>query len=86
MTNGPIENSTGPSRPNHSGMPHAATDRAYRIGQTRDVHVDYPTVMSEGLTTFEKTLDHLLTRKRALATDMLNGVGEIEISEFAIEV
>lgn len=74
------------TRPWNPAKEDQATDRAYRIGQTRDVHVYYPTVVSDGITTFEQTLDHLLSRKRALATDMLNGVGEIEISEFAIDV
>lgn len=74
------------TRPWNPAKEDQATDRAYRIGQTRDVHVYYPTVVSEGITTFEQTLDHLLSRKRALATDMLNGAGEIEISEFGLHV
>lgn len=71
------------TRPWNPAKEDQATDRAYRIGQTRDVHVYYPTVVADGMTTFEQTLDELLSRKRALATDMLNGTGEIEINEFA---
>lgn len=71
------------TRPWNPAKEDQATDRAYRIGQTRDVYVYYPTVIADGITTFEQTLDALLSRKRALATDMLNGTGEIEINEFA---
>ena len=70
------------TRPWNPAKEDQATDRAYRIGQTRDVYVYYPTVVADGMTTFEQTLDDLLSRKRALATDMLNGTGEIEINEF----
>ena len=59
-----------------------ATDRAYRIGQTRDVFVYYPTVGAPDFKTFDVKLDELLERKRSLAGDMLNGTGEISIAEF----
>jgi hypothetical protein len=62
-----------------------ATDRAYRIGQTRDVFVYYPTVAADDFKTFDVKLDELLERKRALAGDMLNGTGEIGAREFDIE-
>lgn len=39
-----------------------ATDRAYRIGQIKDVYVYYPTVRDPEITTFEETLDDLLLR------------------------
>lgn len=58
-----------------------ATDRAYRIGQTRDVHVYYPTVVTGELETFEQKLDALLTRKRTLANDMLNGSGDVDFMQ-----
>lgn len=74
------------TRPWNPAKEDQATDRAYRIGQQRDVHVYYPTVVADGMTTFEQTLDELLSRKRALATDMLNGTGEIEITEFAVSL
>lgn len=61
-----------------------ATDRAYRIGQTKDVYVYCPTVVSDEFKTFEMTLDGLLTKKRELAGNMLNGTGDINISEFEL--
>lgn len=60
-----------------------ATDRAYRIGQTRPVYVYYPVVCAEDFTTFDVKLDRLLERKRALSDDMLNGCGELSPAEFA---
>jgi HJR/Mrr/RecB family endonuclease len=61
-----------------------ATDRAFRIGQERDVYVYCPTVVAD-FKTFEVNLDELLRRKAGLAgvtlddgglTEMLNGPGE----------
>jgi hypothetical protein len=62
-----------------------ATDRAYRIGQTKEVVVYYPTVSAEDFKTFDVKLDELLERKRALAGDMLNGTGEIGLRDFDID-
>ena len=62
-----------------------ATDRAYRIGQTKDVYVYYPTVASQEFESFEQKLDKLLTRKRGLASDMLNGAGDINVLELATD-
>lgn len=59
-----------------------ATDRAYRIGQTKDVHVYYPVVAADDFTTFDVQLDRLLKYKRGLAEDILNGTGEIGGAEF----
>lgn len=59
-----------------------ATDRAYRIGQTKDVFVYYPVVIAEDFTTFDAKLDVLLTWKRSLSTDMLNGTGDLKASDF----
>lgn len=59
-----------------------ATDRAYRIGQEKDVYVYYPTVRDAAMPTFEATLDELLSKRRALARDMLSGSGEIQASDF----
>lgn len=62
-----------------------ATDRAYRIGQTRDVYVYCPTVVADDFDTFEVRLDQLLKRKAGLAGAtlddgglalMLNGTGK----------
>lgn len=65
-----------------------ATDRAFRIGQERDVFVYCPTVVAD-FQTFEVRLDHLMKRKAGLAgatldegglsaalTAMLNGSGK----------
>jgi len=61
-----------------------ATDRAFRIGQKKDVFVYCPTVVAEDFDTFEVRLDQILKRKASLAgatlddgglTAMLNGSG-----------
>lgn len=62
-----------------------ATDRAYRIGQKKDVYVYYPIVKADDFTTFDVKLDQLLTRKRELAGDMLNGSGDIRPGDFNLE-
>lgn len=62
-----------------------ASDRAWRIGQTKDVYVYYPVVSAEDFTTFDVKLDHLLERKRSLAGDMLNGSPDISPADFRLE-
>ena len=62
-----------------------ASDRAWRIGQTKDVYIYYPVVAAEDFTTFDVKLDQLLERKRALAGDMLNGSPDISMAEFQLE-
>ncbi|MGE5451875.1 MAG: SNF2-related protein [Acidobacteriota bacterium] len=61
-----------------------ATDRAYRIGQSKDVHVYCPTMVADDFVTFEVRLDQILKQKASLAgatlddgglTAMLNGTG-----------
>lgn len=52
-----------------------ASDRAYRIGQTKDVYVYCPTITAEDFVTFDAKLDRLMTLKMDLAVDMLDGVG-----------
>lgn len=59
-----------------------ATDRAYRIGQEKDVYVYYPIVTAHDFVTFDKKLDQLLNMKRELSFDILNGSGDIGIAEF----
>ena len=59
-----------------------ATDRAYRIEQTKDVSVYYPVVVADDFTTFDAKLDILLTWKRGLSTDMLNGTGDLKAADF----
>lgn len=60
-----------------------ATARAYRIGQTRTVNVYYPGVISDRFPSFDVKLDALLSTKRALATDILNGCSDLKASDFA---
>ena len=52
-----------------------ATDRAYRIGQKKDVYVYCPTIIANDFVTFEDKLDRLMCTRMDLAGDMLNGVG-----------
>jgi hypothetical protein len=59
-----------------------ATDRAYRIGQDKDVFVYCPTVIDPTFKTFEKKLDELLEWKRGLSGDMLNGSGDLSGNDF----
>jgi Holliday junction resolvase len=60
-----------------------ATDRAYRIGQTKDVLVYNPVVVADSFTTFDAKLDKLLDWKRELSADMLNGTGDMSTADFA---
>jgi HJR/Mrr/RecB family endonuclease len=60
-----------------------ATDRAYRIGQEKNVYVYYPTVVSPEFETFEAKLHTLISEKRALGKDMLNGVGDVSVSDLS---
>ncbi|MEO5606089.1 MAG: DEAD/DEAH box helicase [Polaromonas sp.] len=60
-----------------------ATARAYRIGQTRTVKVYYPGVISEKFPSFDVRLDQLLSSKRKLATDILNGCNDLKAADFA---
>jgi superfamily II DNA or RNA helicase/Holliday junction resolvase len=62
-----------------------ATDRAYRIGQRKDVYVYCPVVVANDFSTFDSKLDELLTRKRTLAEDMLNGAGDVGPGDFDIQ-
>lgn len=62
-----------------------ASDRAWRIGQTKEVYVYYPVVAADDFTTFDVKLDQLLERKRSLAGDMLNGASDISVSDFKVE-
>lgn len=62
-----------------------ATDRAYRIGQEKEVFVYCPIIEADNFITFDVKLDALLTFKRDLAQDMLNGSGDVGPNEFAID-
>lgn len=57
-----------------------ATDRAYRIGQTKDVYVYYPMAISQKFKSFDETLDELLSRKTSLATSTIFPTERIEVS------
>ncbi|HMW14488.1 MAG TPA: SNF2-related protein [Pseudomonadales bacterium] len=59
-----------------------ATDRAYRIGQSKDVYVYYPVVRADDFMTFDAKLDQLLEEKRKLAGDILNGSGDLKTGDF----
>ena len=59
-----------------------ATDRAYRIGQEKEVTVYCPTLVCPDFRTFEEELDKLLASKRKLAGDMLNGSPDITSADF----
>lgn len=69
------------TRPWNPAKEDQATDRAYRIGQKKTVHVYYPTITSKDYQTFETKLDELLTRKRELSRDMLQSGGDVSIDE-----
>jgi hypothetical protein len=69
-------------RPWNPAKEDQATDRAYRIGQTKDVHLYCPLTVADDFKTFDVKLDELLRHKRSLAGDMLRGSGSIAGSEF----
>lgn len=58
-----------------------ATDRAYRIGQTKDVYVYYPMATSPNFKAFDVTLDELLSRKTALASSTIFPTERIEVKD-----
>lgn len=57
-----------------------ATDRVYRIGQTKDVFVYYPMAVIDGMTCFDQTLDVLLAQKSQLAEATLFPTVRIEVN------
>ncbi|MDE6578479.1 MAG: SWF/SNF helicase family protein, partial [Muribaculaceae bacterium] len=56
-----------------------ATDRAYRIGQTRTVRVYYPMAVSKDFHSFDLTLDELLSNKTQLATSTIFPTERVEV-------
>lgn len=58
-----------------------ATDRAYRIGQDKDVYVYYPLAVSNNFKSFDVTLDELLNRKTSLATSTIFPTERIEVKQ-----
>jgi len=61
-----------------------ATDRVYRIGQKKDVHIYYPMATIEGRETFDQKLDGLLRMKIQLSDASLypSESAEVKFSEF----
>lgn len=57
-----------------------ATDRAYRIGQTKPVYVHYPLSISQKFKSFELTLDELLKNKSSIASSTLFPTEQMEVS------
>ena len=58
-----------------------ATDRAYRIGQEKDVYVYYPMAVSKDFKAFDETLDELLSRKTKLATSTIFPTERVEVKQ-----
>lgn len=58
-----------------------ATDRAYRIGQTKDVYVYYPMAVISDTASFDETLDDLLSRKTVLATSAIFPSERVEVKQ-----
>lgn len=56
-----------------------ATDRAYRIGQEKDVYVYYPMAVSDRFKSFDETLDELLNRKVVLASSAIYPSASFEV-------
>lgn len=61
-----------------------ATDRVYRIGQTKDVYIYYPMAVSRSFKSFDKTLDELLNNKTALANSTIFPTERIEVKQAEI--
>ncbi|MCF4113378.1 MULTISPECIES: SNF2-related protein [Dethiosulfovibrio] len=57
-----------------------ATDRAYRIGQKRDVYVYYPMATGQGFQSFDEILDERLRMKMDLAKGTLFPTERIEVN------
>lgn len=56
-----------------------ATDRAYRIGQERDVFVYAPVTVTDEFPTFDVRLDELMKRKGGLADATIGGSGMVSM-------
>lgn len=67
------------TRPWNPAKEQQATDRAYRIGQERDVVVHYPVVRHPAFTTVEMKLDSLLAGKKSLAENVLRPSRDQEV-------
>lgn len=65
-----------------------ATDRAYRIGQEKEVHVYFPMAVAVDFNSFDIVLDALLQRKRALAEASLfpTEMAEVRVHDLYADV
>jgi SNF2-related domain/Helicase conserved C-terminal domain len=70
------------TRPWNPAKEDQATDRAYRIGQTKPVYVYCPTVTGSGFETFDQRVDALLGGKRMLSQDILSTAQVITLEDF----
>ena len=70
------------TRPWNPAKEDQATDRAYRIGQTKEVFVYCPTIAGSGFESFDQRLDKLLSEKRALSKNLFAGVQELTVKDF----
>ena len=62
-----------------------ATDRVYRIGQTKDVHIYYPiATLSDGKPSFDEILNDRLILKKKLSDDIMFPSEEIVVSNMDI--
>lgn len=61
-----------------------ATDRAYRIGQEKDVNVYYPLAVSSNFKSFDLILDEHVSRKRTLASVSLFPTDQVEVDPFEL--
>ncbi len=61
-----------------------ATDRVYRIGQTKDVNIFYPIAVTKKFKSFDVILDEHLSRKRELANASLFPTERAEINPWDI--
>lgn len=59
------------TRPWNPAKEDQATDRAYRIGQTKPVYVYTPTIVGDGFESFEQRVAARLSGKRTLSREML---------------
>lgn len=57
-----------------------ATDRVYRIGQNKEVHIYYPIGVSKDFETFDVLIDRLLSNKREIADATLFPSEKTEVS------
>lgn len=71
------------TRPWNPAKEDQATDRAYRIGQEKEVFVYYPTVLGDGFESFEERVAKRLATKRVLSNDMLAPEQGLTLEEFS---